>query len=252
MFKGIIKRIFKNNKIIKNNKVFNYNLKSFNNFNIYINIFILFCENGFIYIYYGNYNLYSILNYYGPYSIFSNNNYIFEFSDIIEQLSYYKYENNILSFISSNSIYKSWNISLINKENIYDLCLISLNNNLNFSLGFVDKNNNLNYILLQNSRRDNINYEFPNNLIDNYQPNILQYIYLKKNTLKMNEILISLILRKYFIKKLIKENKIPKINPFFINNKYTFLLLINLDKNLSNDKIKKTICIEIKKFFKFN
>lgn len=113
--------------------------------NLYINITLFFGNNGYMYIYYGNYGNYEyckILNFYGFEFTLSNANFIVYPIDNLKksEKSYYEYENNILTFYSNNEKYNSWQIKLINTKENYEFGLINEDNNLNFKLGFVNNN----------------------------------------------------------------------------------------------------------------
>lgn len=237
----IFKNLFENKKFIYGNELFNFNLILDKITNLYLNITLFFANNGFIYIYYGNYEYYKILNFYGFEYTLSNANFIvYPIDNIKSEKSYYEYENNTLTFYSNDKNYNSWQIKLINTKENYEFGLINEDNNLNFKLGFVNNNNP---IYLTNKFLDvKVNSTLKlNPLFINNEPNILKTISITNKVLNFD--ILNQIRLKYVYKNLVKEKNIINNNPYFYNNKYTFFIKIKLcDKeNIPNDKIEKII-----------
>lgn len=203
---------------------------------LYTKITLIFWGNGYIGIYYGNYKYLSAIGLFGPNTIIQNSNYTFVTNnnfDISFPKSYYFFKNNILSFNSNNSLYKSWTLTLNTNANL-NLYLTNYNesnlqlSNLNFKLIFSDASSfNPNNLITIFNRRGYNNFG-PNNLIK------LPYI---PTSLNIQNFILQNIKNSFLTNIHTHEKNLKKIpSDSFINYGSVNLLFFHE----SNQNIKKT------------
>jgi len=123
----ISKLVFQNGSIYLPNTFIDLDIVSTKNSNINISIYptvrVFFSEEGYIYIFVGNYEQYKVIQKYGLNgNIESNDNQILKIiEDKSDSDSYYEFNKNELKFISSkNSNHLSWSLTFLrNVLNIY-------------------------------------------------------------------------------------------------------------------------------------